>query len=222
MAVCDDGTLIPLTRDQARDNFLERGIPLSQELQRDDIAFVASAIIADKWTTRESVIEYVAEFRKRDLSADPSSAYYPSPQRDTTATPKRVALYYVPTPAKMVSEFGVTSPLHALDVLTSELVSRFDDAEWDAARAAYRLSLGARCFDADELATAQSEVDIAHEIMARLAFWRPATCWGAPLEDWRAHEGELQLRLDTRANDARYAGLRVEHLLCALVCDDDE
>ncbi len=64
MAVCDDGTLIPLTRDQARDNFLERGITLSQELQRDDIAFVASASIADKWTTRESVIEAAAQHRK--------------------------------------------------------------------------------------------------------------------------------------------------------------
>jgi hypothetical protein len=64
VAVCDDGTLIPLTRDQSRDNFLERGPTLSQQFARDDIAFVASGSIADKWTTRESVIEAAAQHRK--------------------------------------------------------------------------------------------------------------------------------------------------------------
>lgn len=64
VAVCDDGTIIPLTRDQWLDNFLERGIRLSQQLARTDIAFVASASIAEKWTTRESVTEAAARYRK--------------------------------------------------------------------------------------------------------------------------------------------------------------
>lgn len=74
VAVCDDGTLIPLTLEQSRDNFLERGIPLGQQLQRDDIVFVASASIAEKWTTRESVIEAAARHREGEPARDAAIA----------------------------------------------------------------------------------------------------------------------------------------------------
>ncbi len=74
MAVCDDGTLIPLTYEQSRDNFLERGATLSQQLARTDIAFVASASVAEKWTTRESVIEYVAKWREGEPAREAATA----------------------------------------------------------------------------------------------------------------------------------------------------
>lgn len=142
------------------------------------------------------------------------------PQAPTVA--ERTPLYRVPQNYSLPSPpFGVWRPVHALALLVEQAEQDFTDANYKAEGAAYRLSLGARCFNEDELATAQSELDAVREIVARLTFWRLAASWGAPLEDWRAHEGELQARLDTKATDPRYAGLRAEDLLRALVCDDE-
>lgn len=74
VAVCDDGTLIPLTKAQFLDNFYERGVRLGEQLSRDDIVFVASASIAEKWTTRESVIEAVAKFREGEPAREAAVA----------------------------------------------------------------------------------------------------------------------------------------------------
>jgi hypothetical protein len=70
VAVCDDGTLIPLTYEQDRENFLERGPTLTVQLGRDDIAFVCSERFAERWPTRESIIEHVAKHRIAQREAE--------------------------------------------------------------------------------------------------------------------------------------------------------
>ncbi len=63
-AVCDNGDLIPITGEQWLDVWYERGAPLSEQLQRDDVAFVCSTDFATRWPTRESVVEHVAKSRR--------------------------------------------------------------------------------------------------------------------------------------------------------------
>lgn len=70
VAVCDDGALVPTTLSQFLDNLHERGTPLSVQLHRDDIAFVTTADFAQRWTARESVIEYVTWFKARRFEED--------------------------------------------------------------------------------------------------------------------------------------------------------
>lgn len=66
VAVCANGDVLPMTREQARNNFLERGTPLKTQLGRDDIAFVCSQGMADKWPSRAAIVAYVAALRSNN------------------------------------------------------------------------------------------------------------------------------------------------------------
>lgn len=131
-------------------------------------------------------------------------------------------LYHVPKTEVDPTESDAFTPAEALFVLAEGFAKGYEKAMQDFDFANHRLAIGPTSFTNDQLATFKIQRQRAQLDQEKLMPWYLAFHHGTPMEGWRYLFHELNFDLSFALYDKRFADVRTNGLLCALVAEQPE